>query len=150
MAKQTGFDDEFVQLTCPNCGGEVKLKKAQIEEHFMELEGGGYAYIGTSAQSDGAYCTRCKTEFVRKQKIELKVLSGGGSLYVGGDLVGRDKIVTSIVNAGTGAVATGGGVASGAGGISIGGKPKKKKKENDDDDDDDQSDGVLVNGKRIA
>ena len=146
MSGKTDFEKEFVELKCPNCGAKVELKKAQIEEHFMKSKfGNSYTYIGISAKNDGAVCTHCGAEFERKKKIQVHGAEGA-TITVGGDWVGRDKIVT-VLNSGSGAVAMGeGAVAAGAGGLAKGGK---KKKSEDDDDEDDDDFAVVFNGKRI-
>jgi len=91
--------DEFVELTCPKCGGAVKIDKATLEEHYVEADG-VYVYLGT-ASSQGATCTFCDTKFARKQRLAVHsgvvVNTGGaafigGSVTVGGDFVGGDKV----------------------------------------------------------
>jgi len=118
--------DEFVEMTCPECGGKVKLTKPQVDEHFITNDDGSFTYIGISAATDGAKCEHCGTEFVRKATISAFDSTGGinigegAQITVGGDMVGRDKTVV-VQQSGRGAVATHGGVAAGPGGVAIGG-----------------------------
>ena len=97
------ISDEFVEMKCPNCGGQVKLTKPQVEESFIANDDGTFIYIGTSAANDGAKCEHCGTEFVRKAKILPFGESIGGinigagaQISIGGDLVGHDKITAVI------------------------------------------------------
>lgn len=112
------FENEFVALVCPQCGGEVKISNQTIDEQFLDLGDGDFIYIGTTqVGGQEAKCQHCGTAFVRKQTISLKVdTNGSGSVSIntnggafiggnvntgGGTFIGRDmKVIKKTTNRG--------------------------------------------------
>ena len=97
----SNFENEFISLRCPHCNGSVKITPAQLDESFVE-SGDSFVYIGTVG-TEQVKCSHCKTEFVRKQRVDVAVdgngtINTGGGAFIGGpisvngDFVGRDRI----------------------------------------------------------
>ena len=78
----TKFEEEFIALVCPNCGGKVKRSSAVLEECFFK-SGNNYVFIGGNTKSSDAVCEHCGTGFVRKQ--EFNVGTGSGSVSIAGN-----------------------------------------------------------------
>lgn len=99
------FQDEFVVLRCPQCGGAVKLTKDVVSTHFADLGEGEFFY---RSHADDARCESCNTSFVQRSTLSaydgrnVTISTGGGahiggSLTIsGGDFVGRDKTETTV------------------------------------------------------
>jgi DNA-directed RNA polymerase subunit RPC12/RpoP len=98
----SNFESQFVSLRCPHCSGKVEITPGQIDESFVE-SGDGYIYIGVVG-GEQIKCQHCKTEFVRKQHVDVAIdgkgtINTGGGAFIngsinlaGGDFVGRDRI----------------------------------------------------------
>ena len=61
--------EEYVQLACPNCGGEIEVDEVTFDEHFADL-GETAVYLGTMAQGTGARCQHCGARFEKKQQLQ--------------------------------------------------------------------------------
>lgn len=84
----------FVNLRCPNCGGEIKVQHKEINDMFIH-SGKRYFYIGDKDNVVNFKCIHCQTEFLRKQEFESvvkdsvivtgnnNVVAGKGSIIVG-------------------------------------------------------------------
>lgn len=99
------FGSKFVALVCPQCGGKVEVEQTKIVSDFVEVDDTTFVYMGAT-EGGNVRCTHCKTEFARRQRLDvsfegtgrLDVNTGGGAFIgghvtmKGGDFVGRDSI----------------------------------------------------------
>ncbi len=81
--------NEFIQLKCPNCGGQLELTQKQFEGNFAEIDD-VVIFIGGDLPAEEAKCKYCGSEFVRKQRFEHAggntVVATNGGVAVGGNV----------------------------------------------------------------
>ena len=91
---ESGFDQEFVAMRCPQCGGEVKITREQQDDFFMAGEGGSFVFIGSGQGEEQISCQHCGTKFVRKGKYQphsggnRNTVVGQGNIQIGGNAEG--------------------------------------------------------------
>jgi hypothetical protein len=96
----TEFNEMFVTLVCPQCGGKVEIEPAVFDADFIEREG-VYLYLGAT-RGENIRCLHCGTGFVRRQSVSL-YFEGEGTLQIdtgGGAFIGGQSIPVAAILSG--------------------------------------------------